>query len=342
MKIKTSFFWHLFSETAIRNGWDFEEDFDIFVLKMKDEVLDLVAFTAYGNAQITTSDGKFDQCAYFDGTGDYIKMPYDSDLDFGTGDYTVDWGDGVTENFASGIKAEHAYTYSAISESTLCSRGYKQVLISITPQVPGTLTSINLTSSHTNSLQAKNSFLDIVVAGINVNNISCSSLICLESFSFIGTNNIINFGSMFQGCTSLQSIPLLDTSQCAYFGSMFAGCSALQTIPLLNTSKGTNFSGMFANCTSLQSIPLLNTSLGTYFSNMFTSCYKLGKVVMTGTKFSISYMGCCLSRSAIIEIFNALGTAVSQTITITGCYGAASLTAEDKLIATDKGWTITI
>lgn len=49
MKIKTSFFWHLFSETAIRNGWDFEEDFDIFVLKMKDEVLDLVAFTAYGN-----------------------------------------------------------------------------------------------------------------------------------------------------------------------------------------------------------------------------------------------------------------------------------------------------
>lgn len=49
MKIKTSFFWHLFSETAIRNGWDFEEDFDIFVLKMKDEVLDSVAFTAYGN-----------------------------------------------------------------------------------------------------------------------------------------------------------------------------------------------------------------------------------------------------------------------------------------------------
>ncbi len=49
MKIKTSFFWHLFSETAIRNGWDFEEDFDNFVLKMKDEVLDSVAFTAYGN-----------------------------------------------------------------------------------------------------------------------------------------------------------------------------------------------------------------------------------------------------------------------------------------------------
>lgn len=49
MKIKTSFFWHMFSETVIRNGWDFEEDFDIFVLKMKDEVLDSVAFTAYGN-----------------------------------------------------------------------------------------------------------------------------------------------------------------------------------------------------------------------------------------------------------------------------------------------------
>lgn len=49
MKIKTSFFWHLFSETAIRNGWDVEEDFDTFVSKMEDSVLDSVAFTAYGN-----------------------------------------------------------------------------------------------------------------------------------------------------------------------------------------------------------------------------------------------------------------------------------------------------
>lgn len=55
MKIKTSFFWHLFSETAIRKGWDFEEDLDIFVLKMKDETLDSVAFTAYGN-DITERD----------------------------------------------------------------------------------------------------------------------------------------------------------------------------------------------------------------------------------------------------------------------------------------------
>ena len=49
------------------------------------------SFTAYGNAQITTADGKFNQSAYFDGTGDYIKTPYTSDLDFGTGDYTIDF-----------------------------------------------------------------------------------------------------------------------------------------------------------------------------------------------------------------------------------------------------------
>ena len=55
MKIKKGFFWHLFSETAIRNGWDFEEDFNVFVSKMSDETLDAVAFTAYEN-DITERD----------------------------------------------------------------------------------------------------------------------------------------------------------------------------------------------------------------------------------------------------------------------------------------------
>lgn len=47
MKIKTSFFWHLFSETAIRNGWDFEEDLESFVSKLPFGVMEAYAFSAY-------------------------------------------------------------------------------------------------------------------------------------------------------------------------------------------------------------------------------------------------------------------------------------------------------
>lgn len=55
MKVKTSFFWHLASETAIRNGWDYEEDFNEFFEKLDSKILDSVAFEAYGN-QLTERD----------------------------------------------------------------------------------------------------------------------------------------------------------------------------------------------------------------------------------------------------------------------------------------------
>ncbi len=56
---------------------------------------------------------------------------------------------------------------------------------------------------------------------------------------------------------------------------------------------------------------------------------------------TISYTSCNLSRLALIEIFNNLVTVTSQSITITDNPGAALLTAADRLIATNKGWTIT-
>jgi surface protein len=123
---------------------------------------------------------------------------------------------------------------------------------------------------------------------------------------------------------------------------MFQGCYSLQTIPLIDTSKGTNFGNMFQGCYSLQTIPLLNTSNITNLSNIFQGCYKLSKAVLSGTMYSISYGYCPLSRQSIIDIFNSLGTVSSATIILTECYGAASLTTEDKAIATAKGWTITI
>ena len=49
----------------------------------------------------------------------------------------------------------------------------------------------------------------------------------------------------------------------------------------------------------------------------------------------------CLSQSAIVDIFNGLGTAVgTPTITVSNNPGYAALTAAERLIATNKGFTI--
>lgn len=47
--------------------------------------------SAGGNAKTSTGDFKYyDSSAYFDGTGDYLRIPYLSSLDLGSGDFTIE------------------------------------------------------------------------------------------------------------------------------------------------------------------------------------------------------------------------------------------------------------
>ena len=72
----------------------------------------------------------------FSGDSNYVTV-------LSQGDYTVDWGDGTIENFNSNVLAEHKFIYNNISNSTLTSDGYKQVIITITPQNNQHITNIN-------------------------------------------------------------------------------------------------------------------------------------------------------------------------------------------------------
>lgn len=49
-------------------------------------------FTAQGNAQLDTAQKKFGTASLLlDGTGDYISTPHDANLNFGTGNFTIDF-----------------------------------------------------------------------------------------------------------------------------------------------------------------------------------------------------------------------------------------------------------
>ena len=164
----------------------------------------------------------------------------------------------------------------------------------------------------------------------------------LQSVPLFNTAAGTNFSYMFASCSSLQSVPLFNTAAGTNFSGMFYQCLSLQSVPLFNTAAGTNFSSMFQGCSSLQSVPLFNTAAGTIFSNMFYYCSSLAEGALSGTTYAISYSGCKLSEAALVAIFTALGSANggSQTITVTGTWGDALLTAADKAIATGKGWTV--
>lgn len=219
------------------------------------------------------------------------------------GAYTVDWGDGSSNDYAAGAKAEHTYTFGDLDPDSETPEGWRQAIISITPQAGAALTDINLTSVH--SIGAGNYtswWLDVAVVGAGLTSCRCGGLAGaslkplsnMQRFTFTGTNSIANFDWMFCGCSSLQSVPLFDTSS------------------------------------------------GTNFSNMFYGCSVLYAGALSGTRYTISYGNCKLDRAAIVAVFNALGTAVppAQTITVTGNPGVPYLTPEDIAIATDKGWAV--
>ena len=267
------------------------------------------------------------------------------------GAYTVDWGDGVIENVATGVKAQHTYTYSAISDSTLSTRGYKQVLVRVTPQAGQNLTTVNLQQQNSILKTHTVGWLDIAINGANITTLylggSTVYMAMCERINIVNTGNVTDFrfffqncyklqninlfktpvstslsASMFLDCRSLTTIPLLDFSGFGDFTNFFKNCSRLKSLPLINTSSGTIFSGMFSGC-GLRTIPLINTSNGTNFSGMFASCGVDTIPLLDtskGTNFSTMFASCVLLKT-IPPLNTIKGTnfnsMFSQCITLT-------------------------
>lgn len=86
------------------------------------------------------------------------------------GDYNVDWGDGVVENFVSGTTAYHMYDFNNSNLSALTAEGYKCAILSLTPQPGQNLTDLNLHKKH-NQLELQtytSGFLDISISASKI------------------------------------------------------------------------------------------------------------------------------------------------------------------------------
>ena len=235
--------------------------------------------------------------------------------------YTVDWGDGTSANFASGVTAEKNYLWSDISAGTVTSEGYRQAIVTITPTTAGkTFSNLQLNRRHsalTASTTVSSPWLSLSIAAPNATSItlagssdatkvfttlaqqiqifssnlsstSASGLFqncyALQDVVFNTSGTLTNLTSMFNGCRNLKVAPFFNTASATNMSSMFAGCLALQSVPLYNTSSVTDgMSSMFNACASLRTVPFFNTALVTNFSNMFFAAYSLESVPLWNT-----------------------------------------------------------
>lgn len=229
-----------------------------------------------------------------------------------------------------------------------------------------------LNLSHLEAVTAKSDMLN--VANIYQSFNGCSELKTVPTFN--GKNQqYIDGQSAFLGCAKLQKISFEDFTTYRACSGMFNGCSALKKISTKN-SVIKMWDSVFNGCAKLESLPNLENGAATTMNSLLASCTSLketvldlsgetsltklsigatsskrvdglkGVIVSSSAPFSaspfvdVSYTG--LERPALVALFDSLPTVSdSQVCTVTGCTGAADLTADDIAIATAKGWTVT-
>lgn len=125
----------------------------------------------------------------------------------------IDWGDGTTVTAGTAGTFEHTYSYSATPDSTLCSRGYKQVIITFTVNAPYHLTRMYLAlpsgcagNSNSRILDMKISapYMDSFRLGVS----STQRTTLLERFIWIGAHSLPINHITFYYCTSLQNFKM--------------------------------------------------------------------------------------------------------------------------------------
>jgi hypothetical protein len=165
---------------------------------------------------------------------------------------------------------------------------------------------------------------------------------CIKLTGITGLNTIsaTTLSQLFYQNVMMVSSPTFNSPAVTVADYMFANCNRLRSVGLFNTSKITNVTSMFQGCNRLEEIPTFNLSAAT--SGLISTTTALGSFLPTGYRYAMSFYGNNLSYSALLTILNNLGTAVgAQNINVAFNPGSTSLTASDRLIATNKGWTIT-
>ena len=251
------------------------------------------------------------------------------------GAYTVDWGDGTTNNYAANAAAEHKYDYSNINlnSDTVVTFGYKQCIITITPQSGQNLTSINLNVFHSTigagtSYDLTTGFLDI-----RINSLLCTALTIGGSSSYvkhsileqclIGELADTALNELFYDCYSLQSVSIKDTSNVTSFAIMHYNNYSLQKMPTYTfRSAGVTVDSMYFNCYSLrETYPIVLQALTatTNLNNTFNGCKSLRYIDLSiNSSINYTFAGLfqgCLSLETIVLTQTGIGKVTSLSNT---------------------------
>lgn len=271
------------------------------------------------------------------------------------GDYTVDWGDGsAVENLASGVVAQHNFAWSSVSSGTLTSDGYRQAIVTITPQVGNNITSVNFQRKYTGEVATgfmqTRAFLDMVVAAPlctsfilgadpNVTSGTDSSRAAdighLQRFVWVGDSIVTSGFYMFSYATNLRVVVPPKMSLATTTQGMFYYCVSLVMAPEMDISSSTVMWDMFYRNHSLRKVPLYDTSSVTDMDSAFYYCVSLEEIPAFDTS-SVTFFGSMFEGCVSLKTTPPLNTSLGQNFSsmFTSCSTLESVPMMDLSNAT--------
>lgn len=267
-----------------------------------------------------------------------------------SGDYTIDWGDGVIENYASAVYASHLYDYNSGFLSSETNEGLKQAIIKVTPQSGQTLFGATFATQLTDFIGSGHysMFLEVKIAcsqfQLASNTFQDNPHIRIIDFVYPLNDDGNYFSRAFEDMKSLTWIRRMDIQGLDFISSkngsyMFANCNSLVKLPFLDLTKFSNLQGAFRYCNSLREINIETSDSLTYCPNMFENCTSLKKVPYVETENCNTLNNFCQSCYNI-ETFPKLNTSniTNFSYFLDSCYSLKKVSALDYSKATNMAY----
>jgi surface protein len=311
---------------------------------------------------VTSTDQKFvGLLAVMDTSSNFVALQCTTSA----GTYTVDWGDGSSpQTYASGTQANYRYTYASISSSTLSTRGYKQVIVTVTPTTANLLTidlqKKNNDTSYIVSGTLVNGFvtnwLDIDLGGPNLTSVVLTaalagptvivSMSLLEQIAIRSVaNSYTDFSKIFYNAIALRSVPMLPLTRVTTLADAFNQCFSLTEIPpfstYTSTANITSIQTTFRNCFSLTDVSELtngNYANVTTIIDTFNGCRSLKTIPYFNTSKVTSMLRSFANCNGLLSVANLNTSNVSNmSLMFNGATLISNVPNFDTIRAVDMG-----
>ena len=270
--------------------------------------------------------------AVFDSDTNYVAFSANSP-------YTVDWGDGsAPENYATNVQCQHKYTFASIDPTTTTAEGYRQVIITITPQSGQNLSSINFQKYHSEvgsnygftawlELYASASHADVLGGLSNWMVTTTQTMIpMLKAVYILPCNTVVDNrmgATMFRGqAENVEYVEISRPNVTLIGAGVFSYLRLIKKFNFHPSIKATTTAkDLFLECNSLVEAPMIDLSNCPDTSYMFSNCSNLQTVpqyVTTNVTSMFSMFNGCRSLETV-PLLNMQNNTTMQNM-FAACY----------------------